>query len=79
MGGAGDWKDEYKAFFKCANVVLIPDKDDPGLKTIQPGCRSLTEVAKSLKVVILPEGKDLTEWVEAGNGDFAGLLSADRS
>jgi hypothetical protein len=74
MGGAGDWKDEYKAFFKCANVVLIPDKDDPGLKLSARMQESLTEVAKSLKVVVLPEGKDLTEWVEAGNGDFAGLL-----
>jgi len=36
---------------------LIPDKDDPGLKLSARMQESLTEVAKSLKVVVLPEGK----------------------
>jgi hypothetical protein len=74
MGGASDWKDEYKNFFKGANLVLIPDKDDPGLKLTSSMIDSLKTVTKSLKTMILPLGKDLTEWVEAGNFDLKSLI-----
>lgn len=74
MGGASDWKDEYKGFFKNANVVIIPDKDDPGMKASANIQKSLVTVCKSVKVVILPNGKDLTEWVEAGNSDLHALI-----
>jgi hypothetical protein len=74
MGGASDWKDEYKGFFKNANVILIPDKDDPGMKASANIQKSLVTVCKSVKVVILPNGKDLTEWVEAGNSDLHALM-----
>jgi hypothetical protein len=74
LGGASDWKDEYKNFFKGAKVILIPDKDDPGLKHANNVAESLKTVCKSLKIVILPVGKDLTEWVEAGNSDLQTLI-----
>jgi hypothetical protein len=74
MGGASDWKDEYKNFFKGASVILIPDKDDPGLKHANNVVESLKSVVKSLKMLILPMGKDLTEWVEAGNSDLKSLI-----
>lgn len=67
MGGAGDWKDEYKRYFFKTRVVQIPDKDLAGLKLASSITDTLVGVAKSLKVVILPEGKDLTEWVTEGN------------
>ena len=31
VGGAGKWRDEYSEYFRDADVVLIPDNDDPGL------------------------------------------------
>lgn len=68
MGGASDWKDEYKGFFRNAKLIQIPDKDDPGIKLAQNITKSLCGVCKSVKVVILPHGKDLTEWVELGHG-----------
>lgn len=67
MGGAGDWKDEYKRYFYRARIVQIPDKDPAGLKLAGNITDTLKEIAKSLKVVILPGGKDLTEWVTEGN------------
>lgn len=73
MGGASDWKDEYKNYFKSACIVQFPDKDDAGLKLAHNVTESLKSVAKSLKVVIVPVGKDLTEWVEAGNKDIKSL------
>jgi hypothetical protein len=67
LGGASDWKDEYKGYFKNAPVVNIPDKDDAGIKFTNKVRKSLETVCKSYKIVVLPEGKDLTEWVELGN------------
>lgn len=75
MGGASEWKDEYKLYFKDANMVIIPDKDDAGLKLTTKIAESLKSVAKSIKIVILPIGKDLTEWVEAGNHDLQPLIN----
>jgi hypothetical protein len=74
MGGASDWKDEYKNYFKNANMVIIPDKDDAGLKLTTKIAESLKSVVKSIKIVILPIGKDLTEWVEAGNHNLQPLI-----
>jgi hypothetical protein len=76
MGGASDWKDEYKIFFKDANLVLIPDKDDAGLRLTGKMVESLKPVCKSLKILVLPIGKDLTEWVEAGNSDLQSLINS---
>lgn len=67
LGGASDWRDEYKGYFKSASVILIPDKDEPGLKYSNNVRKSLENICKSLKVLILPDGKDLTDWVELGN------------
>ncbi len=74
MGGASDWKDEYKNFFKSANIVVIPDKDDAGLKLTTKIIDSLKTVVNNLRIVILPIGKDLTEWVEAGNKNLQPLI-----
>ncbi len=74
MGGASDWKDNYKTYFQNAIIVQIPDKDDAGITLAQNATKSLTEVCKSLKVCILPSGKDLTEWIELGNKDIPSLI-----
>lgn len=74
MGSASDWKKEYATFFKKANLVLIPDKDKAGLNLTQKMIDDLKPVVRSLKIVILPDGKDLTEWVEAGNKDLNSLI-----
>lgn len=75
MGGASDWKPEYANFFKRGNVILFPDKDDAGLSITNKMITDLKSVVKTLKVIILPAGKDLTEWVEAGNSDLLTLIN----
>jgi len=74
MGGASDWREEYKFFFKNATLVVIPDKDSAGTAQASKIVKSLGEVCKSLKVLILPTGKDLTEWVELGNNKLKPLI-----
>jgi len=68
VGGASDWKDEWKGFFCNARIVQTADNDKAGITLVQKISKSLCEVAQSVKVVIIPEGKDLTEWVTLGHG-----------
>jgi predicted transcriptional regulator len=75
MGGASDWKPEYVNYFKKANLILFPDKDRAGLGITEKMITDLKSVVKNLKVIILPQGKDLTEWVEAGNSDLLTLIN----
>ena len=74
MGGASDWRDEYKHYFKRASIIQIPDNDPAGVTHAKKVTKSLSEVCKSLKVVILPQGKDLSEWVELGNSKLTDLI-----
>lgn len=62
-GGAGKWRSEYSQFLAGKQVVVIPDNDEPGRKHVQQILLSLHGKA-SLKLVKLPAGKDLSEWVE---------------
>jgi hypothetical protein len=57
-GGAGKWRDEYSQYLADANVVILPDKDEPG----EGHCEA---VAKSLAGVSAGVG-DAFDWVQAG-------------
>ena len=74
MGSASDWKPEYAKYYKNANLILIPDKDKAGINLTQKMIDDLKPVTKSLKSIVLPDGKDLTEWVEAGNSNLKDLI-----
>jgi hypothetical protein len=65
-GGAGKWRPEYNAHFRGKKVRIIPDADQPGSKHAQSVACQLFGVAKDVKVVRLPAGKDLSEWRENG-------------
>lgn len=68
--GAGKWKEEYKEFFSGANVVIFPDNDKPGLNHANQVARNLMGVAKSIKVIMLPDlppKGDISDWLESGN------------
>jgi hypothetical protein len=76
-GGAGKWRDEYSAHFKDADVVIIPDNDDPGRKHAQCVATSLCKVASRLRLLELPglpPGGDVSNWLGAG-GTPEGLWS----
>jgi hypothetical protein len=66
--GAGKWKPEYSETLTGANVVILPDTDEPGRKHAAQVAQSLAGKAKSIKVVELPgEGvKDASDWLQAG-------------
>ena len=71
-GGAGRWRDKYSGFFEGADVVVVPDNDDPGRKHAIQVANSLTGHASNIRVLELPKElngepvKDCTDFFEAG-------------
>ena len=68
-GGAGKWTDEYAAFLKDARVILVPDNDGAGWEHINKVGASLAGIAKSVRVLVLPDlpvKGDVIDWANAG-------------
>lgn len=68
--GAGKWRDEYTAALKGRHVAILQDNDEEGRKHAEKVARLLYGEAASLKVVVLPdlpEGGDVSDWLNAGN------------
>lgn len=65
--GAGKWRDSYSETLRGADLIIIPDRDQPGQKHAQQVAQSCYGKAKRIRVLELPgTGKDLTDWLEAG-------------
>jgi len=71
--GAGKWRDEFSPTFDGADVVILPDNDDPGREHADKVARSLTGHASRIRVVhlvedmpTLPVKKDVSYWLDAG-------------
>ena len=72
LGGAGKWRDEYREYFKGADVVLIPDNDVSGIEGIKVIAEQLHDTAKSIRILELPglgecvdkHGKDFSDWAD---------------
>lgn len=72
--GAGKWSDSFAGDLANADVVVIADADEPGRKHAREVATSCALVAKSVKVIEVPTGKDVSDWIEQG-GDKTGLLA----
>jgi putative DNA primase/helicase len=65
-GGAGKWRPEFSNTLYGRCVVIVPDADEPGRKHAEAVARSLFGIAASVRVVALPKGKDVSDWLDAG-------------
>lgn len=70
-GGAGKWEPQYTDSLAGADVVVIADKDEPGRKHGELVGSALSGVARSVRVIELPDRdgkpvKDAADWVSAG-------------
>ena len=71
-GGANKWRPEYGAPLAGANVVLLPDNDDPGRKHAASvakalgGAQSRAARVRVLSVPNLPEKGDVADWIATG-------------
>jgi AAA domain/CHC2 zinc finger len=68
-GGAKKWKPEHSEFLRGADVVILPDNDEPGREHADIIGASLQEIAKSIRTLELPglglKG-DIIDWAKAG-------------
>ena len=77
-GGANKWRPEYAVHLVGADVVILPDNDEPGESHGRMVAASLRQhSANSVRVITLPnlpEKGDVADWIAAG-GTAAGLAS----
>jgi KaiC/GvpD/RAD55 family RecA-like ATPase len=68
-GGAGKWKLDFVEHFVGADVVIVPDNDDPGREHAEKVARALQPVATRVRVLSLPNlprKGDVSDWLQAG-------------
>jgi putative DNA primase/helicase len=68
-GGAKKWRDDHSAFFRGADVVVIPDNDAAGREHAELVAKSLGGIAARIRMLKLPglsEKGDLSDWIAAG-------------
>lgn len=65
-GGAGSWRPEFNEFFKGRHVVIVPDADEPGKRYGDQVAHELFDLASQVRIVRLPFGKDVTDFLQLG-------------
>ena len=68
-GGAKKWKPEHSEYLRGADVVILPDNDDPGRDHANVVGASLQGIASQVRVLELPglgPKGDIVNWIEAG-------------
>jgi hypothetical protein len=69
-GSVTSWRPEFRSHYIGANVVIVPDNDDEGRAYAETVARDLSRVAKSVKILHLPDldhKGDLTDWLDSGH------------
>lgn len=79
-GGAGKWREDYSEALRGAQVIIVPDNDDPGRKHAEAVKDALAGIAASVKVIHLPglpEKGDVSDWIAGGGTaeELQGLVS----
>lgn len=68
-GGAGKWRSSYSAFLRGADVVILPDNDQPGHQHAEQVASVLQGIAKRVRVLALPglpDKGDVADWIDGG-------------
>lgn len=69
MGGAGKWRKDYSKHLEGRDVVVVPDNDQPGRDHAAGIVLALSGIAKSVKVLPLPDlpaKGDASDWLNSG-------------
>jgi hypothetical protein len=64
--GALKWQPSFNEYFRDKLAVILPDNDDAGHKHAAQVARSLLSVAREVRIVEVPKGKDVSDWAQAG-------------
>jgi putative DNA primase/helicase len=69
LGGAGKWQPEFREHLRGADILLLPDNDEPGWRHVNEIGIALTGIAARIRVVALPglpPKGDVCDWLETG-------------
>ena len=68
------WKAEYSEFLRDADIVILPDNDEPGRAHADTIARMSARIAKRIRILDLaqhwpdcPKGGDISDWLAAGH------------
>ncbi len=67
--GAGKWKPHFNTYFTGAELIILPDNDQPGKEHAVTVTGELLGTAKSIRIVQLPNLKtkeDVSDWLAKG-------------
>jgi 5S rRNA maturation endonuclease (ribonuclease M5) len=64
IGGAGKWMDGYTEYLAGKNVVICGDNDEPGQKHVKLVFESISQKAKTVRIVKPAGVKDATDYIE---------------
>jgi hypothetical protein len=67
--GASKWCDDCSRYLKGANIIILPDSDQPGKQHAEQAKQSLTGIAASIKTIELPglpQAGDPYDWIKSG-------------
>lgn len=67
--GAGKWREDFNPFFSGKDVVVIPDRDKPGLEHGWAVMAGVKPYAAHVVAVDLEDSKDVSEWFERGHSE----------
>jgi len=68
-GGAGQWRPHHTEELRGADVVVLPDRDEPGKRHADRVCGELLRVGahvRRLELPDLPAGGDIVDWLRRG-------------
>ena len=68
--GPGRWQKSFNTEFRGRRVAVIPDNDAPGNDHAAKVANSLVGVAKSVRIISLPDvgdGVDVSDWMDQGH------------
>lgn len=65
-GTGNKWFAEFAQVFAGADVIVVPDQDEAGIRHAEWVISTLRGTAKSVGVINFPMGKDLSDWINAG-------------
>lgn len=65
-GGVSNWRPAMADHFRDLTVTVVADNDVPGLEAAERIRKDLVGVARSVRVVLPAEGKDLSDHFDAG-------------
>lgn len=69
-GAKAPWLSQYtQALRHCHEVIIIPDRDKPGLTRAKTIARALKDHVQHLRCFELTNVKDITEWFQTGHSE----------